>query len=281
MAEADGPDWQARPFLKWAGGKRQLLPQILERFPPSCATYYEPFLGSGALFFALAGRRAFRRAVLSDRNRDLVDTYVAVRDRLDDLVAALRALHADRDSYYRIRALDPQSLDPAARAARFIYLNRTCYNGLYRVNRAGRFNVPFGRYAKPRILHEENLRAVSRALRRADLLSGDFDEATTAARAGDAIYFDPPYVPLSATARFTAYDAAPFGWEEQRRLAALMHRLADRGVFALLSNAGSGPARDLYGSLSCDRVHARRSINSRADRRGHVPEILVRTRAEL
>jgi len=281
VAEADGPDWQARPFLKWAGGKRQLLPQILERFPPSCATYYEPFLGSGALFFALAGRRAFRRAVLSDRNRDLVDTYVAVRDRLDDLVAALRALHADRDSYYRIRALDPQSLDPAARAARFIYLNRTCYNGLYRVNRAGRFNVPFGRYAKPRILHEENLRAVSRALRRADLLSGDFDEATTAARAGDAIYFDPPYVPLSATARFTAYDAAPFGWEEQRRLAALMHRLADRGVFALLSNAGSGPARDLYGSLSCDRVHARRSINSRADRRGHVPEILVRTRAEL
>ena len=280
MAEADGPGWQARPFLKWAGGKRQLLPQILERFPPSCATYYEPFLGSGALFFALAGRRAFRRAVLSDRNRDLVDTYVAVRDRLDDLVAALRALSADRDSYYRIRALDPQGLGPAARAARFIYLNRTCYNGLYRVNRAGRFNVPFGRYPKPRILHEENLRAVSRALKRADLLSGDFEEATAEARGGDAIYFDPPYVPLSATARFTAYDAAPFGWEEQRRLAALMHRLAERGVFALLSNAGSGPARDLYGSLPCDRVRARRSINSRADRRGHVAEILVRTRAE-
>ncbi|HKN46540.1 MAG TPA: DNA adenine methylase [Candidatus Polarisedimenticolia bacterium] len=281
MAEADGTRWQARPFLKWAGGKRQLLPRILERFPSSCSTYYEAFLGSGALFFTLAGRSTFRHAVLSDRNRDLVDTYAAVRDRLDDLVAALRALSADRDSYYRIRALDPQSLDPAGRAARFIYLNRTCYNGLYRVNRAGRFNVPFGRYPKPRIIHEENLHAVSRALRHADLLSADFEEATAGARRGDAIYFDPPYVPLSATARFTAYDAAPFGWEEQRRLAALMHRLADRGVFALLSNAGSGPARALYGSLPCDRVRARRSINSRADRRGDVPEILVRTRAEI
>ncbi len=277
MGEHVAPPGTARPFLKWAGGKRQLLPEILARFPAACDTYFEPFVGSGAVFFALHPRGAFRRAVLSDRNRDLIDAYAGVRDRVEEVIAALGSLRSDRKTFYRMREQDPGELDPAPRAARLIYLNRTCYNGLYRVNRAGRFNVPFGRYTYPRILDAENLREASLALRRAELRCADFEEVVAEARPGDAIYFDPPYVPVSATARFTAYDAAPFGPQEQRRLAALMQRLARAGIFALLSNAGTDGARSLYASLTCDRVRARRAINSRADRRGPVDEILVRT----
>jgi DNA adenine methylase len=265
------------PFLKWAGGKRQLLPELLARFPSSCETYFEPFVGSGAMFFALSARRGFRRAVLSDRNRDLIAAYQGVRDRVEEVIGALRSLPVGRETFYRLRAQDPDALDSSERAARLIYLNRTCYNGLYRVNRAGRFNVPFGRYEGPRVLDAPNLRAVSAALQGVEIVCADFGAATARARRGDALYFDPPYVPLSPTSRFTSYDSAPFGVDEQVRLASLMIDLARRGVFALLSNAGSEEARALYGSLPVDRVSARRAINSRADRRGPVAEILVRT----
>jgi DNA adenine methylase len=267
----------AAPFLKWAGGKRQLLPEILARLPASCDSYYEPFLGSGAVFFALAARGAFRRAALSDRNRDLIATYLAVRDRVEEVIAELGRLAPDRGTYYAVRSRDPETLSAAARAARFIYLNRTCYNGLYRVNRAGRFNVPYGRYLNPRVLDVEGLRAVAAALAGVSIRCADFEAAVAPARPGDVVYFDPPYVPVSRTASFTAYDAVPFGAAEQERLARLMHGLASRGVAALLSNAGTARARALYRGLACDRVRARRAINSRADRRGPVAEILVRT----
>jgi DNA adenine methylase len=234
------------PFLKWAGGKRQILPDILRRLPERCETYHEPFLGGGAVFFALAARGAFRRAVLGDRNADLIDAYLGVRDDVERVITRLARMPHDRSFYERLRALDPRKLSGAQRAARIIYLNRTCYNGLYRVNRAGQFNVPFGRYENPRILDRENLRAASRALRGAALGAGDFEAVLARARPGDVVYFDPPYVPLSATASFTAYDREAFGPDEQRRLARVLEALRRRGVYAVLSNSDVRVTRALY-----------------------------------
>jgi DNA adenine methylase len=267
------------PFLKWAGGKRQILSAILRRLPERCGTYHEPFLGGGAVFFALAARGAFRRAVLGDRNADLIDAYLGVRDDVERVIARLARMPHDRSFYERLRAADPRKLSGAQRAARIIYLNRTCYNGLYRVNRAGQFNVPFGRYENPRILDRENLRAASRALRGAILGAGDFETVLARARPGDVVYFDPPYVPLSATANFTAYDREAFGPDEQRRLARVMGELRQRGVYALLSNSDVGVTRALYRDFPLETLRVRRAINSRADRRGPIPELLVRTLA--
>jgi DNA adenine methylase len=265
------------PFLKWAGGKRQILPDILRRLPERCETYHEPFLGGGAVFFALAARGAFRRAVLGDRNADLIDAYLGVRDDVERVITRLARMPHDRSFYERLRALDPRKLSGAQRAARIIYLNRTCYNGLYRVNRAGQFNVPFGRYENPRILDRENLRAASRALRGAALGAGDFEAVLARARPGDVVYFDPPYVPLSATASFTAYDREAFGPDEQRRLARVLEALRRRGVYAVLSNSDVRVTRALYRGFPLETVRVRRAINSRADRRGPISELLVRT----
>ena len=209
----------ARPFLKWAGGKTQLLPDLLRHAPPQFDCYYEPFLGGGALFFALqtrhavactlcAGAQGKRRLwVLSDSNAGLIEAYQVVQREVEALIARLRRYRATRETFYRIRAQDPGVLSPVERAARFIYLNRTCYNGLHRVNRHGQFNVPFGRYKNPRICDAASLRAASQALRQATLRAGDFAECAGDARAGDLLYFDPPFDPLSRTASFTSYTA--------------------------------------------------------------------------
>lgn len=268
---------QARPFLKWAGGKQQLLPAILDRLPERCATYYEPFIGGGAVFFALAARGAFRRAVLADGNADLVSAYLGIRGDVEGVIRRLSRMKHDEETFYRIRAIDPAKRDLPHRAARVIYLNRTCYNGLFRVNSKGVFNVPFGRYKKPRILDRENLRRVSRALQRITILKADFEKAVARVKPGDVVYFDPPYVPVSRTSSFTAYAADAFGVDEQIRLAELMRALRDKGVYALLSNADAPISRELYDGLHVQVVEARRAINSRADRRGHVRELLVST----
>jgi DNA adenine methylase len=290
----------AEPFLKWAGGKRQILPAILERIPSEFNTYYEPFLGGGAVFFAVAASRTFRRAVLRDRNADLVDAYLGVRDELPQVIRRLETLrrHHSEEQYYRIREQDPAGLSPAARAARIIYLNRTCYNGLYRVNRSGQFNVPLGRYKNPKILDAENLGAVSQVLQEKQRLAVeagegasrrktrtlgvsirvlDFEKAVAGAEPGDVIYFDPPYMPVSRTASFTAYHHREFGIDEQQRLAKLMRELRDRGVYALLSNADVPQTRKLYEDLPSVSVQARRAINSKPDQRGNVSELLVWT----
>jgi len=268
---------QARPFLKWAGGKQQLLPAILDRLPERCATYYEPFIGGGAVFFALAARGAFRRAVLADGNADLVSAYLGIRGDVEGVIRRLSRMKHDEETFYRIRAIDPAKRDLPHRAARVIYLNRTCYNGLFRVNSKGVFNVPFGRYKKPRILDRENLRRVSRALQRITILKADFEKAVARVKPGDVVYFDPPYVPVSRTSSFTAYAADAFGVDEQIRLAELVRALRDKGVYALLSNADAPISRELYDGLHVQVVEARRAINSRADRRGHVRELLVST----
>ena len=222
------------PFLKWAGGKRRLAPKIASHLPRRIRTYYEPFVGGGALFFHLAATRRFDRAVLGDINGELVEVYGVVRDQVDDLITALHAhaVHAEEaDYFYPLRAQSPDSLaTPVARAARFIFLNKTCFNGLYRVNKRGQFNVPFGHYKKPLVVDEVGLKAASQALKDVTLCVGDFAHTVHAAGRGDAVYFDPPYVPSSKTASFTAYHGSDFGRVDHTRLRDLFARCTTIGV---------------------------------------------------
>ncbi|MBP6786492.1 MAG: DNA adenine methylase [Candidatus Promineofilum sp.] len=265
----------ARPVLKWAGGKGRLLPELLARLPHDFQTYHEPFIGGGALFFALAGAGRLGRACLSDANPSLIDVYVALRDRVDEVIAALQGHVHDREHYYRVRALRPAELSLPERAARVIYLNKTCYNGLYRENRRGEFNVPFGRYKNPTICDEPNLRAAARVLRGAELAQRHFSTVLDQARPGDFVYFDPPYHPLSPTANFTAYDRAGFGPDDQRQLRDVFAALGERGVAALLSNSDTPFVRELYDGFRIERVLAARAVNSKANGRGKVAEVLV------
>lgn len=265
----------AAPFLKWAGGKSQLLSPILSRMPERIAgTYYEPFIGGGAVFFELARSKRIARARLSDRNAELVTTYTAIRDAVEDVIKALAAHRNDEEHYYAVRALDPEKLSAAECAARTIFLNRVGYNGLYRVNASGRFNVPFGRYRNPRICDPDALRHVSSALSIAEIEVCDFEESCKRVVAGDAVYLDPPYVPLSKTASFTSYSGR-FADEEHARLARVFASLVDTGALVLLSNSDTPLTRRLYRGFKIDTVAATRAINSRADRRGAVNEILV------
>lgn len=271
-------DIQARPFVKWAGGKDRLLNQLQPYFPQSFERYIEPFLGGGAVFYFLRPARA----ILGDSNPELIEAYQVVRDQLEALMALLDQ-HApyvrDRAYYYRLRATDPTRLSPVQRAARFIYLNRTCYNGLYRVNRRGQFNVPFGRYSRPPTLYDpENLRQVSALLQGADLRCTDFEETMAMAGPGDFVYLDPPYDPLSATANFTGYTRESFGRTEQERLAAAVRAAAGRGALVLLNNSDTPFVRMLYGEESGFRVATvlgLRTINSNPMKRNGVTELVI------
>lgn len=260
-----------RPFLKWAGGKGQLLEQYAPLFPKRYKRYLEPFLGGGAVFFHLRPPRA----VLSDNNAELVDCFRAVREEVRAVIAALRLHRYDRDHFYAVRALDPQTLTLAERAARTIFLNRTCFNGLYRVNAQGRFNVPFGRYANPKILDAENLRACSRALRRARIECAPFQRVLEKARRGDFVYFDPPYHPRSKTSYFTAYAPGGFTADDQRDLARVYATLDRRGVLVMLSNSDTPLIRELYRGFRIVEVRAARSINSKGEARGAITELVV------
>jgi len=266
------------PFLKWAGGKRQLLGHIEALLPERIDTYFEPFLGGAAVFFRLAAGRRFRRAVLADANPELVNCYRAIRDDVDGVIAELRGHRNSRVLYYRVRRRDPAKLSETARAARLIYLNRCGYNGLYRVNSSGQFNVPFGSYRRPVICDEDRLRTASEALRDVEIRCDDFANTLKHVGRRDFVYLDPPYVPLSATASFTAYAKRGFGSDDQERLAAVLRALGTRKVPALLSNSDCATTRDLYGDFDrIDRVPVRRAINSVAHGRGPVDEILVRS----
>jgi DNA adenine methylase len=274
--------------VKWAGGKGQLLAELVRRAPRRVETYYEPFLGGGAMFFALQAdpELAPRHAVLNDLNRDLMTVYEVVRDDLDRLIARLEAHalpylaagdEARAELYYAERDRRPD--DAVDLAARFIFLNKTCFNGLYRVNRKGQFNVPHGRYRMPRILDCEGLRAASAALQRAELTSVDFEESVRPARPGDFVYFDPPFEPLSKTSSFTGYTEDSFDRAQQLRLKWVMDDLHARGVTAMLSNS---PQDFIEGIYRADRERyrleytpARRAINSRGDRRGVIDELIV------
>ena len=276
------PQATLRPYLKWAGGKRQLLPEIRARLPQGWqnGTYYEPFVGAGAVLFALAPQRA----VINDFNRQLMLTYRAVRDHVEDVIALLEQ-HRDahcRDYFYQVRGADRTEAfarwGEAEQAARLIYLNKTCFNGLYRVNAQGLFNVPFGRYKRPAICEAEALRAVSAYLRgnAVTLMCGDFAAAVAGAQPGDFVYFDPPYHSADNT-NFTGYQAGGFGEAEQRRLRDVFAGLARRGVLCMLSNSDTALIRELYTGYNLEVIPARRAINARPTGRGAVNEVLVRS----
>jgi DNA adenine methylase len=274
------PRVAARPFLKWAGGKRQLLDQFATLYPKSIKRYIEPFVGSAAVFFDLRERAGLSFAALSDNNEELINCYQVVRDDAEGLIRRLR-VHKRRHHectpahYYQVREQQPQALSAVQRAARFIYLNKTGYNGLYRVNRAGRFNVPVGRYRDPPICDAGLLRAASAALADVEINVRDFEDWLPAARKGDFFYIDPPYVPLSRTANFTSYVPGGFGAEEQARLATFAAGLDKKGAKFMISNSDTALVRRLYSRFRIERVRARRAINSNGRARGAISELVV------
>lgn len=277
-------DIGARPFLKWAGGKRQLLPELLSRLPRGFSRYHEPFVGGGALFFALAergllssqaGGKGASRARLADINAELVNAYQMVRDRVETLILLLGQFRNEEDFYYEVREQDTKQLDPVQRAARLLYLNKTCFNGLFRENRKGRFNVPYGHYRDPQFLRPNDLRAASRALSGVTIEQSGFESLAEKAQPGDFVYLDPPYAPVSRTASFTSYSAGGFDDAKQAQLTDLVRELGARGVSVLLSNSAVPLTRKLYEDLHVEEVLASRAINSRGDRRGKVAELLV------
>jgi DNA adenine methylase len=266
-----------RPIVKWAGGKTRLLASLMKHVPSHMRTYAEPFAGGAALFFALADERPrrFERAILCDANAELVACYRAVKRDVSAVIEALGGYVYDRDLYYETRDRDTSQLGDVERAARLIFLNRTCYNGLWRVNSKGKFNVPFGRYTDPRICDPDALRAASRALARAEIRCGDFTNATRGLGARDFVYFDPPYVPVSKTADFTAYAAGGFGRADQKRLVDEMRRLRRARASVVLSNADTPEAHALYEGFDTHSVKAPRPINSDKRKRGMTRELIV------
>jgi DNA adenine methylase len=275
-----------RPFVKWAGGKGHLLQKLERHFPRSFSTYYEPFLGGGAIFFRLVEKRPRFNVVLSDSNAELINAYNVVKNNVAELVKQLR-LHATRyklspkEYYYRVR--DETPWDSVGRAAHLIFLNRTCYNGLYRVNKMNKFNVPFGRYKNPTICDEENLLAVNEVLRRSNtkLLAADYRKTTEDAGKGDFIYFDPPYQPESATANFTSYTNSGFSFDDQMQLGKWFKELDGKGCQLLLSNSNTKEVREIYREYDIREVETLRAINCKANsRRGHI-ELIISNHACL
>jgi DNA adenine methylase len=266
----------AGPIVKWAGGKSKLLDALVSRMPARFGSYFEPFLGGGAMFFRLAPGRA----VLADWNEDLMNLYRCVAWKVEDVIQRLEAHREehDKDYYYAVRErwnAGEKTQSAVERAAAFLYLNKTCYNGLFRVNQKGHFNVPMGRYDEPRICDPAQLRGASRLLRRAELHTGHFADQVADAVAGDFVYFDPPYDPVSRTASFTSYTAGSFGPDAQRELAAVVRALTRRGVHVMVSNSDTPFIRQLYRGLDIEQVAASRAINSRADARGTVNELII------
>lgn len=265
----------ATPILKWAGSKRRLVPELLARMPKKYGRYYEPFAGGAALFFALSPDRA----TLGDINTDLVSVYKAVATEPAAVVRGLRrhaAAHTARHYYdLRDRWRRRASWSSARRASAFIYFNRTCFNGLWRVNRAGDFNVPMGRYDNPTICEPENLKAAYAALQSAELKSGDFRSTIADAERGDVVYFDPPYVPVSRTANFTSYSSGGFSLDDQRSLADTARELVARGIHVIVSNSDTPMVRKLYVGFRLDTVKVARSINSDVSGRGEIAELII------
>ena len=266
---------EAQPFLKWAGGKSRLLSQYRPWFPQTFGHYYEPFLGGGAVFFWLCNRFGTFEARLSDANADLVELYQVVQSQPAEIISRLKRYQEKHceNLYYKTRQARPRVR--ADRAARLVYLNKTCFNGLYRVNSKGQFNVPMGRYKNPSILQEGRILAASQALRQASLSVQHFESAVTPAVQGDLVYFDPPYVPLSTTSNFTSYTRDSFDAQAQGRLAEVFAELDARGCQVLLSNSDTPQIRELYQGFRLVEIRAPRMINSKAELRQPVGELLV------
>jgi DNA adenine methylase len=267
-----------QPFLKWAGGKRQLLPKLREQMPAKFKKYFEPFIGAGALLLDQQPKRAY----ISDANAELINVYRVIRDHADELLEDIHKHKNTSTYFYKLRELDRlpeyKKLSAVERASRIIFLNKTCYNGLFRVNKQGHFNAPFGDYHKPLIVDNIVIRAVSKYLQNKDIQIEveDFSIACARAKAGDFVYLDPPYDPISDTSSFTGYNFGKFDRDEQRRLKAVVADLTRRKCLVLVSNSATNFIKELYADYTIIQVEANRNINSVGTGRGKIQEVLIR-----
>ncbi|EZQ10603.1 DNA methyltransferase [Candidatus Acidianus copahuensis] len=269
---------EVEPILKWAGGKRQLIPFFIDLLPESFEVYYEPFVGGGALLTSLYNMGLIRKAVISDTNADLINLYKLIKEKPNELIEEINRLNPKNtaDFYYRARK-EFNSIKEfnSRKGALLIYLNRHCYNGLWRVNSRGEFNVPFGRYKNPSMPSKEKILAFHTMLSLVDIRNEDFEYAVKDARRGDFVYFDPPYFPVSETANFTSYVVDGFSYSDQVRLSRVMKELDRRGVQVMLSNSDVKEIRDLYSEFKIYSVEANRFINSDPNKRKGIREIIV------
>lgn len=267
---------QTYPLVKWVGGKRQLMFELLKNMPESYNRYFEPFIGGGALFFELQPENGY----ISDMNAELINLYSVVRDNVYELIQDLNKHELTKDYFLKIRNLDRtkkyNTLSNVEKAGRFIYLNRTCFNGMYRVNAQGQFNVPFGNYKNPRIVDADNLINCSKLLKNTEIKCADFSEVLNKVKKGDFVYFDPPYVPLSETSSFTSYTKDGFDIDMQFKLREVCDELDSMGVKFMLSNSDTKLVHELYSSYKINKVFASRAINANANGRGKITEVLVK-----
>ena len=267
------------PVVKWVGGKRQLIDTISPLLPKRISSYCEPFLGGGALLFFVQPKKA----IVNDLNQDLMTVYKVIRDDIDSLLESLKKHENNSEYFYSLRDLDRNkdvynSLSDVEIASRLIYLNKTCFNGLFRVNSMGEFNTPFGYYKNPNIVNEPVLRAVNKYFNTSNITfySEDFSDTLNRVSRGDFVYLDPPYDPISDTANFTGYNKGGFGKEEQIRLKKCCDELSERGVKFMLSNSSTDFIKELYKDYNIINIQAKRSVNANANKRGAVEEVIIR-----
>jgi DNA adenine methylase len=272
---------KAKPFLKWVGGKGQLLEQFESLLPKKYNTYFEPFIGGGAVFFSINPQKAH----INDINETLVNTYSHIKNDIEKLIKSLKKLEKEfiskdtdsrKDFYYSLREkYNSLPADDFKKSLYFLFFNKTAFNGVYRENSKGGFNVPMGSYKNPKIVDEENLRAVSSALSKTKITSGSFYDAVKNAKAGDFVYFDPPYHPLSETSSFTSYSKDSFSKADQIKLRDLFVELDKKGVYVMLSNSSTPFIQEIYSGYTQIPVFANRMINSKADKRGKILEVVI------
>ncbi|CDR23441.1 DNA adenine methylase [Staphylococcus aureus] len=268
-----------QPILKWVGGKRQLLSEITPLIPKRISTYVEPFVGGGALLFNVQPKKA----IINDLNEELINTYKVIKDSPEKLIQELKfhSSNNGEDYFYKIRSIDREleytNMNNVSKAARIIYLNKTCYNGLYRVNSSGFFNTPYGKYKSPNIVNETMIRAMSNYFNKANvkILNGDYKYALKGLRKGSFVYFDPPYVPISTSSSFTGYTEQGFDLDNQKELKEECDKLNSRGIKFLQSNSDTPFIRKLYSNYNIKTVQAKRTINSNAQKRGEINEVLI------
>ncbi|MDP3916766.1 MAG: DNA adenine methylase [Nanoarchaeota archaeon] len=264
-------------FVKWAGGKKQLIEQFKQFFPQEAERYFEPFVGGGAVAFYVIQKNHLKEIYLSDINEELINCYEVIRGNVEELIDKLKQHrnNHNKEYYYAIRELTPEILSKVERASIFIYLNKTCFNGLYRVNSKGKFNVPMGSYKNPSIFHEDDLRELSKILKNVKILKMHFEKVSEYAKKGDFIYFDPPYYPLQKGKSFTSYTKNNFSEKDQIRLAEVFRELDKKGCKVMLSNSDTKFIKELYQGYNIHIVKAKRMINCDATKRGAINEVVV------
>lgn len=272
-----GEEIKCKPLLKWAGGKRQILKTLLLNVPEKFNKYYEPFVGGAALLIALYSSNKIKSAKISDINRDLYNLYSIIKENPDDLISELNNMEFLNTSqyYYKMRDTFNSTEDIVKKSAILLYLNRHCYNGLFRVNSCGKFNVPFGKYSKVEKPSIDNIRLISKFLSSTEIINGDFETAVSDAKENDFVYFDPPYMPVNKTSYFTDYTNEGFGIKDQERLAKKFRELSEKGVYVMETNSNTESIKKLYREFSIISVNARRNINSNRNKRGNVEELII------